>query len=106
MAQLQQQKKKQNDTRSQYFQLQQIRRANISLFVLERHVLLSLFYGEHIDSGLMSLRRFNKMTMYDINSELMFRKNRLEGQNKARVKHHTEEEERKVKDLLEKLKQR
>jgi hypothetical protein len=99
-------KKLKDNVQSQAFQWQKLRREMYDITNLERYILLSVFYGLHIEDGIKRVKDYNDMTMYDMGSELKIRIQRLEGQNKARIKQHFEDEEKKVKDLLEKLKQR
>lgn len=97
-------KRKWNNHQSDAFQMEQLRKKSLELLSKEYYIFLSTFYGGSILDGDKSIKDYAHLTYYDITSELKIRIQMLKGYNDAKVRKYYEDEDKRQKELLEKLK--
>lgn len=92
------------DRRSEAFRYQKARREILRGFNDETYIFLSTLFGTHIEEGKKRISDYGNMTMFDVVSEIKMRTMMLQGYNRAKIRHHFEEEKRKQDELLARLK--
>lgn len=87
------------------FILQTIRRDLLDIISREHYTFISTFFSEKIQEGSSTIQTYGKMTMFDVRNELRLRIQMMKGRNNAKVRAYYKEQDRKSKELLERLKQ-
>ena len=90
--------------RTRSFDLQRSRRKFIEVFNEERFFILSTFYAGLIEEGQRTIQDFEKLTMFGMRNEVRLRTHIMKAQNDRTIKQYKDEQERKERELLEKLK--